>query len=58
MAVFAVSLRYVAEKAAVRTLCLRAFFLVVTFRVALGAYVLRTFEVTTCLVPYFVGKHF
>ena len=51
MAVFAVFLRYVAEKAAVRTLCLRAIVLVVTFRVALGAYVLRAFEVTTRLVP-------
>ena len=52
MAVFAVFLCYVAEKAAVRTLCLRAIVLVVTFRVALGAYVLRAFEVTTRLVPY------
>ena len=52
MAVFAVFLRYVPEKAAVRTLCLRAIVLVVTFRVALGAYVLRAFEVTTRLVPY------
>ena len=52
MAVFAVFLRYVPEKSAVRTLCLRAIVLVVTFRVALGAYVLRAFEVTTRLVPY------
>ena len=52
MAVFAVFLRYVAEMAAVRTLYLRAIGLVVTFRVALGAYVLRAFEVTMRLVPY------
>ncbi len=53
MAVFAVFLRYVAEKPQyVQTLCLRAIVLVVTFRVALGAYVLRAFEVTTRLVPY------
>ena len=51
MAVFAVFLCYVAGKAAVRTLCLRAIVLVVTFRVALRAYVLRAFEVTTRLVP-------
>ena len=52
LAVVAVFLCYVAGQAAVRTLCLRAIVLVVTFRVALGEYVLRAFDVTTRLVPY------